>query len=86
MAEPTKTARSTSGMASGGTVLYCAGTERWGCRAVYGGSAYTNTRGARQEARRLGWLVNQPGGRRADRSGRRVRLDYCPDCAQVVTS
>lgn len=67
------------GSASGGTFIGCA--WHFGCGTQYHGSPFTNTLGARQEARAEGWLVGQRGGRWADSSGRTIRLDYCPEHA-----
>lgn len=71
--------KSGTGCASGGTYLGCAWHQ--GCSAIFYGSAWTNTFGARQEARTEGWLTGQSGGRWADSSGRTVRLDYCAEHA-----
>lgn len=52
-----------------------------GCAAQFHPEGnYTSTRGARVEARKKGWLVNQEGGRRIGR-GRYSRLDYCSEHA-----
>lgn len=71
--------KSGTGTRAGGTFLGCAWHR--GCGAQFHGSAFTNTLGARQEARADGWLTGQPGGRWADSSGRTIRLDYCPEHA-----
>jgi hypothetical protein len=68
-----------SGTASGGTFIACSWHR--GCSAQFHGSAFTNTRGARQEARREGWLVGQEGGRFANSLGHVIRVDYCPEHA-----
>ena len=67
-----------SGTDPSGVTLSCAWHR--GCPGFYGGSSYTNTRGARKEARALGWLVDQDGGRHIG-GGRTQRLDYCPEHA-----
>jgi hypothetical protein len=46
-----------TGMASGGTFIQCAWHR--GCGAIYQGSRFTNTRGARKEARADGWLITK---------------------------
>jgi len=67
-----------AGCRSGGTYITCAWHQ--GCGATFYGSNFTNARGARKEARALGWLVNQAGGRRIGHD-RHMRLDYCAEHA-----
>jgi hypothetical protein len=76
---PRSTRLRMTGRHSGGTYLDCAWHQ--GCSATFYGSPYTNTEGARYEARRVGWLVAQSGGRSLGR-GRSLRLDYCPEHAE----
>ncbi len=64
-----------SGPASGGAYLDCAWHQ--GCSTTFYGSAFTNTAGARFEAREEGWLVGMDGGRPIGYR-RTLRLDYCP--------
>ncbi len=65
------------------TPIQCAGDGRWPCSAFFQGNDYMNTRGTRQEARKEGWLVNQPGVASIG-GGRFRRRDYCPGCTAAM--
>ena len=73
--EPVRFVRGDLGPASGGTYITC----HWhqGCAAMFCGSSFTTTRGARKEAKAAGWLVAMEGGRFIS-PGRFRRIDYCP--------